>query len=159
MANNKNPGSRSPKPSAQAGSNPPQASAQTAAETAAQTATKAAAQTAAQAAVQTATQSAPQMAPQTSAKLTRRAGSGPNLTRAVAPPELNDSDSRIRWGLPSSESELGWYMVELNLMHNGGLVDAGTKFLALHALIVGPEQMTADPPVPISKTYFRSSSA
>jgi len=86
---------------------------------------------------------------------TRRAGSGPNLTRAVAPPALNDSDSRVKWGLPSSEDELGWYMVELNLLHNGGLIDAGTEFLALYATVVGAAQMASHPPVPVSKTYFR----
>ena len=63
-------------------------------------------------------------------KPTRRAGAGPNLTRAVAPPALNDSDSRVKWGLPAGEDELGWYMVELNLLHNGGLTDAGAQFLA-----------------------------
>ena len=85
----------------------------------------------------------------------RRAGSGPTIARSIAPPALNDAASREKWGLPADESELGYYMVELNLMHGTGVIGAGVKFLELYKSIVGEDQAAAHPPVALSKTYFR----
>jgi subtilisin family serine protease len=88
-------------------------------------------------------------------KPTRRAGCGPNITRAVAPPALNDKDSRAKWGLPRDEDSLGYYMLELNLTYGTGVIDAGKQFLQIYAGVVGADQMAAHPPVPIAKSYFR----
>jgi len=86
---------------------------------------------------------------------TRSAGYGPNITRAVAPPALNDSATRVKYGLPPGIDEPGSYMVELNLMHSTGVIDAGQKFLELYASVVGPEQMAGHPPVAVAKSYFQ----
>jgi len=85
----------------------------------------------------------------------RRTGSGPGLAQSVAPPALNDKDSRLRWGLPAEEDTPGWYMVELNLEHGAGIAQAFNRFMDLFSKAVPPEQLTDNPPVPLTKTYVR----
>jgi len=85
----------------------------------------------------------------------RRAGSGPALAQSVAPPALNDKDSRVRWGLPADEDTPGWYMVELNLEHGAGITVAADRLLELFSKVVPPEQLANNPPVPLTKTYVR----
>jgi len=85
----------------------------------------------------------------------RITGSGPAIAQSTAPPALNDKDSRVRWGLPASESEPGWYMVELNLQHGAGIGEAAKKFNDLFAQIVGPDQVKDHPPLNLTSTYVR----
>src|SRR5437763_92745 len=71
----------------------------------------------------------------------RRTGSGPGMAQSVAPPALNDKDSRVRWGLPAEEDAPGWYMVELNLEHGAGIGMALERFQELFSKIVPSEQL------------------
>lgn len=98
---------------------------------------------------------APQSVPQARLKPQRVVGFGPAFARSVATPALNDKDHRVRWGLPASESEPGCYMVELNLQHGAGVLDAGQQFEQLFRTIVSEEQIGKLPFLAITKTYYR----
>jgi serine protease AprX len=98
---------------------------------------------------------APSSAPPEKLRPVRRAGSGPALAQSIAPPALHDKDSRVRWGLPASEEEPGWYMVELNLNTGVGIGEATTQFFDLFAQVAGAPQASVHPPVSITKTYVR----
>ncbi len=81
-------------------------------------------------------------------------GAGPALARSIATPALNDKAQRIRWGLPASESEPGYYMIELNLQHGAGIGEAGQKFEKLFAEVV-PSQPGTEACKQLTKTYYR----
>src|SRR5712691_392174 len=67
----------------------------------------------------------------------RKIGSGPGMANATVPPGLYDPEQRDRWGLPTNDEDGGWYMVELNLMHDEGLELAGQTFEKLYKDVVG----------------------
>jgi subtilisin family serine protease len=97
----------------------------------------------------------PPTVPQTQLKPHRVVGFGPAFARSVATPALNDKDHRVRWGLPASESEPGCYLVELNLQHGAGVLDAGQQFEQIFRTIVSKEQTDKLPLLAITKTYYR----
>src|SRR5262245_47867323 len=70
---------------------------------------------------------------------------------AVIPPNLDDPKNREKWGLPGDANEAGEYMVELNVLHTGGLPAADLAFLTLHAGVVGDPERA---PVRVGKTYY-----
>src|SRR5689334_18931098 len=77
-----------------------------------------------------------------------------NLGRATVPPALHDAEQRVRWGLPSTETEPGPYMIELNLQYSAGVQKAAEAFRDLYAKVLGPAAVQR-PAVAVSKTYFR----
>jgi serine protease AprX len=85
----------------------------------------------------------------------RRIGFGPTMANSTAPPALHDSKQRAEWGLPESEDEPGWYMVELNLHYGAGVGEVGTQFVPFYQSVVGDEETRKHPPVALSKSYFR----
>lgn len=76
----------------------------------------------------------------------------PKMGRATVPPEMNDPQQRLEWGLPKSETGIGPYMVELNLFYHAGLQEAATQFEILYQQVIKDE---ARKPVLISKTYYK----
>jgi serine protease AprX len=79
----------------------------------------------------------------------------PTMGRTTIPPALQNPEQRAEYGLPESESEPGPYMVELNLLYKEGLQEASQKFEELYKDVLGEEESTKRPPVPISKAYYR----
>ena len=73
------------------------------------------------------------------------------LGSAVIPRELNDARNRVKCGVPADPNEAGEYMVELNLMHSGGLPAADPTFLALFRSVVRSDEPQ---PVRVAKTYY-----
>jgi hypothetical protein len=73
------------------------------------------------------------------------------LGNAVIPPDLDNENSRVKCGLPRSPDEAGELMVELNLMHPGGLPAADLIFLKLFRSVVpSPERQ----PLRVARTYY-----
>jgi subtilisin family serine protease len=77
------------------------------------------------------------------------------MADATVPPALYDPEQRQRFGLPANDEERGWYMVELNLLHGGGVQQASQKFEQLYAAVI-PDAETR-PVIRVSKTYYRCS--
>ncbi len=78
----------------------------------------------------------------------------PSMGRATIPPALHDKEQRAEWKLPTSESEPGPYMVELNLLYREGLVAASEKFKELYSKVLG-KKAAERRPILISRTYYR----
>ena len=77
------------------------------------------------------------------------------LGRFIVPPFVHDPNLRNeKFGLPEADDEPGDYIVELNLMYDGGLEQAGLAFRALYRRAI-EEASTERPPVFISKSYFK----
>jgi subtilisin family serine protease len=73
------------------------------------------------------------------------------LGSAVIPPDLDSWQNREKCGLPASADEAGEFMVELNLMHSGGLPAADLTFLTLFQDVVrSPERE----PLRVARTYY-----
>ena len=73
------------------------------------------------------------------------------LGSAVIPPDLDSEENRTKCGLPASADEAGEFMVELNLMHSGGLPAADLTFLTLFRDVVrSPERQ----PLRVARTYY-----
>jgi subtilisin family serine protease len=70
---------------------------------------------------------------------------------AVAP-ALQDEDRRRAYGLTTDENVPDHYMVEINLMHRGGLEVAQTEFLRLYKTVVADHAVRE--PVEVSKGYY-----
>lgn len=71
--------------------------------------------------------------------------------KAVVSPKMHDPKNRKAWGLPERPNEPGEYMVELNLMHSGGIPAAEAAFLKLFCEIV---KKPLRDPLRVSKTYY-----
>ena len=72
------------------------------------------------------------------------------FSKMFAPPELYDPEKRKQWRLESDRDRRGPYVIELNVLHIGGLEGASAALRALHE-----EVLTEAPaPVPLAKTYF-----
>src|SRR3954465_7926023 len=76
------------------------------------------------------------------------------IGRGVVPPVLYHRKRRKEVGVPADDNEPGRYMVELNIKYRGGLRAASVAFRELYDRIL-KEQATANPPVEISKSYFK----
>jgi subtilisin family serine protease len=76
---------------------------------------------------------------------------------SVMPPKLNDPSYRKQLRLPTDETTPGPYLVELNILHEGGLPEALRQFRALWKKVIGPRDPSRSEPVVISKTYVRCS--
>jgi subtilisin family serine protease len=77
------------------------------------------------------------------------------LGRFTVPPFVHDPELRKeKFGLPEEDNEPGDYIVELNLMYEGGLVQAGLVFRDLYKRTLGGESLSR-PAVFISKSYYR----
>ena len=72
------------------------------------------------------------------------------MERATIPPALNDDDRRkANPQMKDNSSEPDDYMIELNLMHNGGVEAARVDFVAIFKEIVPDQEPSA-----VSKSYF-----
>ena len=77
------------------------------------------------------------------------------LGRFTVPPFVHDPDLRNeKFGLPKDDVEPGDYIVELNLMYEGGLEQAGLAFRHIYSEVLGDSAATR-PPIFISKSYFK----
>jgi subtilisin family serine protease len=77
------------------------------------------------------------------------------IGRGVVPPVLHQPDRRLELGLPADETTPGRYMVELNILYNGGLRQASKAFLKLCVDVLGPDFAGSRAPLEISKSYFQ----
>ncbi len=87
------------------------------------------------------------------------------LTRVTAPPELDNSENRKKWGLEDPKNDnRGPYLIELNVQHVGGLPGAADTFIKLyHDLFGKPAEAPSDAmyeetsrePAKIGKGYYR----
>ncbi|HKH92305.1 MAG TPA: S8 family peptidase [Gemmatimonadaceae bacterium] len=82
-----------------------------------------------------------------------------SIGRGVVSPVLHDPERRATMGLPKDDEERGPYMIELNVQYQGGLAEAGKKFLELWTeLFGGPRSARSgsvpSAPIPISKSYW-----
>ncbi len=75
----------------------------------------------------------------------------PRMGRATVPPELNDPVQRAEWELPTNDTDVGPYMIELNLFYHAGLEKGAKKFKVLFNKVVTDDRK----PTLISKTYFK----
>ena len=82
-----------------------------------------------------------------------RQGGQIDFGSAVIPPHLDDPKNREKWGLPVDPDDPGEYMVELNVLHPGGLPSADLTFLTLHRDVV-PDPERKREPVRVGKTYY-----
>jgi len=78
------------------------------------------------------------------------------IGRGVVPPVLRDPDRRVDMGLPRNDTDLGDYMIELNIQFLGGLREAAKAFKKLWESEI-PKRAGRTKPVEISKSYFRVS--
>ena len=121
---------------------------------------------------------------QTNEKLTPEEETAPSknqigdyYARVTAPRELLDASRRQEFGLPEDPTELGYYIIELNVQHGGSLPGAANDFVALFRTVINPEPGGPAPeaegqgaapassltgttpkarePVRISKSYYR----
>lgn len=77
------------------------------------------------------------------------------LGRFTVPPFVHDPDLRNeKFGLPKEDDEPGDYIVELNLMYDGGLEQAGIAFRNLYREVLG-EAGVDRPAIFISKSYYK----
>ena len=77
------------------------------------------------------------------------------LGRFTVPPFVHDPELRKeKFNLPESDDEPGDYIVELNLMYEGGLEQAGLAFRDLYKEVLG-DQVKDRPTVFISKSYYK----
>ena len=61
-----------------------------------------------------------------------------SLGRFIIPPFVNDPGKRNeKWGLPKDDNEPGDYIIELNLLYEGGLEVANVKFRELYKTVLG----------------------
>jgi subtilisin family serine protease len=70
------------------------------------------------------------------------------MEQSTIPKQLDDKDRRSAWGLPGAD-QAGNYMIELNLMHQGGLEGAQKRFAELcedMGIQTSPKQ--------VSKSYY-----
>ena len=90
----------------------------------------------------------------------RRAGprsvEGLQIGRMAVPPGLQDKEQRVAWGLPKSDTVPGDYMIELNLLHMGGLEAADAKFQEIYKQVVTTPDKRGGPrrPIKISRSYY-----
>jgi subtilisin family serine protease len=82
------------------------------------------------------------------------------LTRVTVPPELDSPANRERWKLEEQEHGRGPYLIELNVLHVGGLPQATKVFLELFARVCGDlseaDGIPAPPrPARVGKSYYR----
>jgi subtilisin family serine protease len=68
---------------------------------------------------------------------------------------LQNGDRREEVGVPANDAEPGRYMVELNIKYRGGLREAANAFRKLYEAELGKKYVTANPPIEISKSYFK----
>src|SRR5208337_1788648 len=73
----------------------------------------------------------------------------------TAPRELENEAKREKWGLPklTEPDKTGSYIIELNVLHAGGLAGSANEFLELYKKNV--ENPEGRPAVRISKSYYR----
>lgn len=75
------------------------------------------------------------------------------IARGAANPAMHDRKRREGWGLPGDPKRRGPYMVELNLLHPGGIEGAAEAFLhMLLPAVVGKNGTVCDR---ITSAYFR----
>lgn len=80
-----------------------------------------------------------------------------SLGRFTIPPLVTDRKLRSeRWGLPEQDDEPGDYIIELNLLYEGGMALAIKRFRDLHKQVLGDDSAKR-PPVFISKSYYKCS--
>ncbi len=72
------------------------------------------------------------------------------IGRAVVPPVMHDKKRRKEMGLPDNDTDIGRYMVELNIQYRGGLRAAAAAFRELFRRVL-PDAIE---PEEISKSYF-----
>ena len=78
-----------------------------------------------------------------------------SLGRFIIPPFVNNPAKRHeKWGLPADDDEPGDYIIELNLLYQGGLELANLKFRDLHKAVLG-DQSRQRSPISISKSYYK----
>jgi serine protease AprX len=77
------------------------------------------------------------------------------IGRGVVPPVLNDPVRRLEVGVPAEDDKPGRYMVELNIKYRGGLRAASVAFKRLYEEQLGAEYTKANPPIEISKSYYK----
>jgi serine protease AprX len=81
-----------------------------------------------------------------------------SLGRFTIPPMVNDPEERNkRWGLPKNDTEPGDYIIELNLLFEGGMTLAIRQFRELYKEALGESESLRRPPVFISKSYYKCS--
>ena len=77
------------------------------------------------------------------------------LGRFTVPPFVHDPELRnAKFGLPRDDDEPGDYIVELNLLYDRGLKQAGLAFRELYKQVLG-EASAVRSPVFISKSYYK----
>jgi subtilisin family serine protease len=74
--------------------------------------------------------------------------------RTVVDPELLDPERRQANQLPEREDESGPVIVELNLLHERGLLAAEARFLKLYLTVVGPRKARIAP-LQLTEGYWR----
>jgi subtilisin family serine protease len=99
----------------------------------------------------------------------RQPGVSRSFARTTAPRELDDPEKRKKWELPPLDQpdKPGPYIIELNVLHVGGIPGAQKAFLDLHRDVVGkdpkeplepgedPKNARSRKPVRIAKSYYR----
>jgi hypothetical protein len=80
----------------------------------------------------------------------------PRLGCGAAAPALQSEERRASWGMHGDPGTPDHYMVELNLMHRGGLEAADAEFHHLYALVVSAPDSAGRPrsPIPVSRGYY-----
>jgi subtilisin family serine protease len=81
-----------------------------------------------------------------------------SLGRFTIPPLVNNPQERNqKWGLPTEDSEPGDYIIELNLLFEGGMTLAIKRFRELHKEVLGESESLRRPPLFVSKSYYKCS--
>jgi len=75
------------------------------------------------------------------------------MERYTVSPALFDKRRRAEWGLPSPDGEPGRYVVELNLLHEGGIEGADKKFNELYNAVIRSKATERRPKL-VSKAYY-----
>lgn len=79
-----------------------------------------------------------------------------SLGRFTIPPLVNDPEERNKkWGLPISDTETGDFIIELNLLFEGGMALAITRLRELYVEVLGEAESKSRPPMFISKSYYK----
>ena len=81
-----------------------------------------------------------------------------SLGRFTIPPLVNNRKERSeKWGLPENDTDPGEYIIELNLLYEGGMGLAFRRFQELYKQVLGEAESSKRPPVFISKSYYKCS--
>ncbi len=81
-----------------------------------------------------------------------------SLGRFTIPPLVNNRKERSeKWGLPENDTDPGEYIIELNLLYEGGMGLAFRRFQELYKQVLGEAESSKRPPMFISKSYYKCS--